>query len=506
MKPFIPIIVILLLMSTSFVGLSDSLGGIEQSSISSLDDGITLYVGGSGPGNYSTIQEAIDDSSDGDTVFVYDDSSPYNESVYVYKSINLIGEDKNTTVIDGNNSGKVVKITIDWVNFSNFTIQNCGHYWEKAEINIYSNKNAIFNNKIKSNLWYGIEINNYYNNTITGNSISNHGIAIKLDNSHYNTITGNSLLNSTEGIILENSHYNTITGNSILNNHIGIYLDDSNNTYISGNIISNNKDGLRLCDSGNNIIIGNTISNSEDGICSYYFSNNIISGNNIFGNLDNGIYLLHSNNNKIIGNNISLNNDTGIFVNYNSNTISITSNIISNNSDGIILLKSKDHNIIDNKIYSNMNDGILIWETINSTIIGNKINSNWYGIRFKYYSKNNIIYHNNFIDNTQNVIDDRLNNTWDDGKYGNYWSDYKERYPDAKKKWCKGIWNTPYEIKGGDNKDNCPLINQWPKSVIKSKSIYKPFNYNFPVLNWLFDKFSNAFPIKIYMLIPENWQ
>ena len=36
----------------------------------SFDRGITLYVGGSGSGNYTSIQVAIDNASDGDTVFV----------------------------------------------------------------------------------------------------------------------------------------------------------------------------------------------------------------------------------------------------------------------------------------------------------------------------------------------------------------------------------------------------------------------------------------------------
>ena len=35
-------------------------------------DGDTLYVGGDGPNNYTTIQSAIDDAVDGNTVFVYD--------------------------------------------------------------------------------------------------------------------------------------------------------------------------------------------------------------------------------------------------------------------------------------------------------------------------------------------------------------------------------------------------------------------------------------------------
>ena len=71
----------------------------------------TLYVGGGGSGNYSKIQDAIDNASSGDTVFVYNDSSPYYENVVVYKLINLIGEDKETTIIDGGGSGNTIELS-----------------------------------------------------------------------------------------------------------------------------------------------------------------------------------------------------------------------------------------------------------------------------------------------------------------------------------------------------------------------------------------------------------
>jgi hypothetical protein len=44
-------------------------------------DGNTLYVGGMGPGNYTSIQDAINDAENGDTVFVFDDSAPYYENL-----------------------------------------------------------------------------------------------------------------------------------------------------------------------------------------------------------------------------------------------------------------------------------------------------------------------------------------------------------------------------------------------------------------------------------------
>ena len=81
--------------------------------------GDTLYVGGSGPNNYTKIQDAINDSSDGDTVIVY--NGTYYENVVVDKSISLIGEDRDTTIIDGNESGNVIEISANHVNILCFT-------------------------------------------------------------------------------------------------------------------------------------------------------------------------------------------------------------------------------------------------------------------------------------------------------------------------------------------------------------------------------------------------
>lgn len=46
-----------------------------------------LYVGGSGQGNYSTIQSAIDNASSGDTVFVF--NGTYYENIIVISTMAL---------------------------------------------------------------------------------------------------------------------------------------------------------------------------------------------------------------------------------------------------------------------------------------------------------------------------------------------------------------------------------------------------------------------------------
>ncbi len=99
MKHVIPILIVLLLVSSGFVGMSiiPSTGtNVGEKTYTVSFEGNTLYVGGSGPGNYSSIQAAINDAENDDTVFVFDDSSPYYEHVKVDKTINLIGEKYET--------------------------------------------------------------------------------------------------------------------------------------------------------------------------------------------------------------------------------------------------------------------------------------------------------------------------------------------------------------------------------------------------------------------------
>jgi len=120
-------------------------------------DGTTFYVGGSGPGNYTAIQSAIDDASDGDTVFVY--SGTYYENLIVDKEILLIGQDKNSTIIDGNMQSDAITLIENNVTVKNFLIKNSGQVSEVySGISIQSSGNNICNNKISGGNYCGIII------------------------------------------------------------------------------------------------------------------------------------------------------------------------------------------------------------------------------------------------------------------------------------------------------------------------------------------------------------
>ena len=89
-----------------------SINGSNIHTLGMSNNGI-LYVGGNGPNNYTSIQDAINDAKDGYTIYVY--PGYYNESIVINKSISLIGIEKNgeKPVIDGGGRFYAVNITAD---------------------------------------------------------------------------------------------------------------------------------------------------------------------------------------------------------------------------------------------------------------------------------------------------------------------------------------------------------------------------------------------------------
>ena len=199
MKKLLVVGVIILFLGVAFAPSIAS--GVEKSLISPLGGDI-LYVGGSGEGNYTKIQDAIDNSSHGDTVYVYDDSSPYYENVVINKSINLIGEDKDTTIIDGNENGHVVFVDWDEVIIKEFTITNAGN--EFLDSGIYTRSD---------------------NNEFSGNVLTNNYVGIWLDGT---THTGSS-------------SFNIVSDNICKYNEMGMYVlyESTNNNILRNNVVEN---------------------------------------------------------------------------------------------------------------------------------------------------------------------------------------------------------------------------------------------------------------------------
>ena len=211
--------------------------------------GTWLYVGGSGPGNYTTIQDALNASVDGDTVYVYDDSSPYRESITITHTISLIGEDMQTTVINGSGlSGPYV--------------------WPNDIVTIHADNVVMHDFTLIDSELTGLVIRSN-NNTISQLVIENSG-------TH-----GIFMSSGSDSIVLQG---NIIKGCTFSNNNNGIYAFIAIGTTIKGNIVQGNYNGLLLFDVFQSNISSNTISANTNGISTFYCCNNLFSKNTITGN------------------------------------------------------------------------------------------------------------------------------------------------------------------------------------------------------------------------------
>jgi len=209
------------------------------------------------PDDYSTIQEAINSAGWGDTVYVK--KGIYHENLEINKQVSLIGESRNSTIIDGILEGSKAPIIIksDNVTVLGFTLS-----YGYAAIQIWGDLQYcnILENKI-TNARFGIKGSRWNNINITGNIFESIGIgsAIRLEDSthifvhsnyidscnegiqlmwggNYNTITENTIVNcKNQGIRLQESDWNTVTENTLKNNGIGISIYIANTNFVQNN-------------------------------------------------------------------------------------------------------------------------------------------------------------------------------------------------------------------------------------------------------------------------------
>lgn len=196
-----------------------------------------------GKGNFNTIQRAIDNASDGDSIIIYEGT--YYETIIINKSISLIAADKKSAIIKY--SGNETEISIIKINRDNCSIDGF----------------MIIGNSSSTQLT-GIEIMSS-NDNITNNTIQNTYYGISQQNSNNNTISKNMIYNTNTGLSMRYSNNNKIISNNFSNNYeYGIYTQyQSNNNIFNLNIISENVNGIRIKSSRYNIIEKNIINNSK---------------------------------------------------------------------------------------------------------------------------------------------------------------------------------------------------------------------------------------------------
>jgi parallel beta-helix repeat protein len=246
----------------------------------------TLFVGGAGPGNYTSIQAAIDDANPGDTVYVH--NGTYYEALVVDKPLSLVGEARENTTIHTQfpreqTIGTVVRVTSDWVNVSGFTLRQVPRLgW-----------------------WVGVSLSEVENCTVANNSILDNTLGIDLWKSNSNSVLGNTLQwNYREGILARFSNGNEVSANSVSSSRDGIsFLSSNDSTMIQNTVVDSEWHGVLITDSTGNSISTNAIRDSGTGIRLSVSSANSITENHIADNGD-GIDVDDSDLNRIYHNNL----------------------------------------------------------------------------------------------------------------------------------------------------------------------------------------------------------
>jgi parallel beta-helix repeat protein len=206
-----------------------------------------LFVGGTGSGNYSSIQSAINNSIPGDVVFVY--TGIYHENLIIEKSLHLLGQNKNTTIINGDANTFVVTLLANNITLSDLTITNSEKKFPYAGIYVHSNDNTIsdtiltdnyygmqlgysaqgnriLNNTIFHNQQCGIYFNHASENILMGNTVYDHNVnGFGLyEFSNNNSIIGNVFSqNGNTGVNIRESYQNQVRNNMFLNNTLGLH-------------------------------------------------------------------------------------------------------------------------------------------------------------------------------------------------------------------------------------------------------------------------------------------
>lgn len=440
-----------------FIGVSADVSNNDSVNVKA--SGATIYV----PTDYSTVQQAINAANAGDTVYIY--SGTYYENVVINKTINLVGEEKDSTIIDGNYYNDVIYVNVNGVNMSGFSLR-------------YSGSNGGY-----PDFDSGIDIRSCSDILISDIRILNCGCGIFLDRCSEVWILDSTVVSSDIwGLYIKGSSGITVCHCEVSTNDIGIsFWGASNISILNCSVHMNNQTGVGLRDVSNGIITNCSVySNKAYGVSISESSNNTVKYCDIYSNTLEGLRMSISDYNRVVRCNF-FNNSQGINLLCNSANNDISQCIVSENGDGIFLLSNARLNTISKTVIcNNSRYGITLQDHSDSNTIINCAcyNNHVYCLSFHESSYNTIVYcnitnntdegvyifydsssnynmfhHNNFVDNGLNAYDP-LTNYWDDGSEGNYWSDYAGIDANG-----DGIGDMSYNISGGNGQDRYPLMS-----------------------------------------------
>jgi len=248
-----------------------------------------LYV----PSQYPTIHDALAVAVAGDTIMV--SSRVYNETnlVITKDRLTLQGQDKTSTIIDGQNSAnKIIIVQANNVVIQGFTIRNAGNQLTYTGYGVYVNSsdNALLKNNVFSGCSFSIRAENSINVTVSSSSF-----------------LGDSGYQGSAGVYAHTSQIGLITNNTFNANHVGVYLINGstgftirNNTFSSSIFL-----GVNVANSPQNWVVKNTFRDNNSSIEIKQINGiyNRVIGNSLLRSQTAGLIIESAQNNTIHHNN-----------------------------------------------------------------------------------------------------------------------------------------------------------------------------------------------------------
>ncbi|UCE38367.1 MAG: right-handed parallel beta-helix repeat-containing protein [Thermoplasmata archaeon] len=332
---------------------------------------------------YNTIQEGIDDADELDILEIA--GGIFHENVKINKSVILIGEDANRTIVIGGfnvTSNKVYLLDIGIHNSSNAIISNNANEICLSEIEIHdctyglwlnNSTDIVADNFIVQDSTYGIYTDFCSGITISNFKVSNGAYGIYLNDSS-TTLSNLKISNSIYGVYLDSSEGSSILSSIILNCTYGTYINSSSTTMSDLNI-SKSIYGINLVSSDESSISSCTILNSIYGA---YINNSSTSILNL--NIQNTNYgiQLDSCNFDILSNIIVTNSTNAIY--FDNSSLNTISNLNIQNSTSGIHIETSNIDTISKIIVTNSTNGIYIDNSSLTTISNLNIQNSSRGI------------------------------------------------------------------------------------------------------------------------------
>jgi parallel beta-helix repeat protein len=198
--------------------------------------GYPVYV------RYASLQAAIDAAHMGETVFV--GRGVYYERLNITKPLTLAGEHTETTILDGQDEGTVIRVAADGVTVTGFTLRRCGCPCGGNSGVLIAGPHrtiTVTHTLIAQNLGYGITVDNSSDVTLADNTLASNSYGLRLLSSTQITVVNNVVANNTSfGIYVEFSNNSLLHSNDLIGNTFGIGLFYSaNNTFYHNNLCDN---------------------------------------------------------------------------------------------------------------------------------------------------------------------------------------------------------------------------------------------------------------------------